>query len=237
MSFESPFFYLYLMAFTISFPLLRSFEKKIAYYKSYPSLFGAIALSMVVFIPWDAYFTHLGIWGFNPRYLSGIYIANLPLGEWLFFIAVPYSCVFIYRALNYFFPKDMMSQTQAKSITQYFAWLSIGIAVLSWGSWYTVSAFGVLATLCLLHIYVFNVDWLPKFYRAYAVILIPFTIVNGMLTGTGLDEEVVWYNDSHNLGKRILTIPFDDVFYGMALILMVITWYEYFESRKRKNPA
>jgi lycopene cyclase domain-containing protein len=60
--------------------------------------------------------------------------------------------------------------------------------------------------------------WLNKFYFSYLVLLIPFTIVNGILTGTGLEEPVVWYNDLENMGFRILTIPFEDVFYGMLLI-------------------
>ncbi len=231
MSLETPYLYLYLMAFTISVPLLRSFESRLAYYRSFKALFTAIALTMAVFIPWDILFTDLGIWGFNPRYLSGIYIANLPLGEWLFFIFVPFSCVFIYRVLNYFFPKDWISQKMAFSLTQYFTWLTLTVAFLSWGSWYTFSAFLFLGLWFALHTYVLKVSWMPAFYRAYAVVLIPFVMVNGVLTGFGLEEEVVWYNDAHNLGYRLLTIPVDDIFYGMGLILMNITLYEYFNNK------
>ena len=44
--------------------------------------------------------------------------------------------------------------------------------------------------------------------------------MNGILTGSGIEEQVVWYNDSENLGKRLGTIPVEDILYGMTLILL-----------------
>ncbi|MGB0178070.1 MAG: lycopene cyclase domain-containing protein, partial [Owenweeksia sp.] len=70
--------------------------------------------------------------------------------------------------------------------------------------------------------------WLGRFYLSYLFVLIPFFIVNGILTGFGIEEEVVWYNDQENMGTRIFTIPFEDAFYGMILILGVVSLYEYF---------
>ncbi len=65
------------------------------------------------------------------------------------------------------------------------------------------------------------------------IILIPFLISNGILTGTGLSEPVVWYNARYNTGVRILTIPLEDVFYGMLLMLMNITGFEYLANRMK----
>ena len=67
---------------------------------------------------------------------------------------------------------------------------------------------------------------LKMFYRAYGILLIPFLITNGLLTGSFIEDQVVWYNDNYNLGIRILTIPVEDVFYGMLLILLNIIIYE-----------
>ena len=67
---------------------------------------------------------------------------------------------------------------------------------------------------------------MKRFYLVYLVLLIPFMIVNGLLTGTGLAAPVVWYNPSEIIGRRILTIPIEDVFYGMGLVLANVWIYQ-----------
>jgi lycopene cyclase domain-containing protein len=56
---------------------------------------------------------------------------------------------------------------------------------------------------------------------SYVVILVPFFIVNGVLTGTGLSEAVVWYNDTQNFGVRLGTIPLEDTVYNLGMLLTV----------------
>ena len=63
-------------------------------------------------------------------------------------------------------------------------------------------------------------------------ILIPFLIVNGILTGSFIKDEVVWYDDLENLGLRIFTIPIEDAFYGMLLLSLSISIYEYLRKKK-----
>lgn len=53
------------------------------------------------------------------------------------------------------------------------------------------------------------------FLLAYLVSIVPFFVVNGLLTAI----PVVIYNDTENLGLRLYTIPFEDIFYGMLLVL------------------
>lgn len=81
--------------------------------------------------------------------------------------------------------------------------------------------------------------FMGRFYFAFALILIPFLIVNGILTGFFTEEPVVWYNDSETLGVRIGTIPLEDVVYGMLMLLVPITIAEKLEERayyKKVNP-
>ena len=114
---ETKWLYLILNAFTISFPLLRSFESKVAYYKGFRSLFKAMLIVSGFFLVWDIWFTQMGVWGFTPAYLSGIELFGLPLGEYLFFITVPFSCVFIYECLKYFFPDGLMGKASARTVS------------------------------------------------------------------------------------------------------------------------
>jgi lycopene cyclase domain-containing protein len=73
------------------------------------------------------------------------------------------------------------------------------------------------------------VAWLSQFYRAYIIILLPFCIINGLLTGL----PVVIYNSSYKLGKGIGTIPIEDYFYCMALLLMNVFFFEYFRGKNQ----
>ena len=75
--------------------------------------------------------------------------------------------------------------------------------------------------------------YMGRFYFTFAILLVPFFIVNGILTGSFIDGHVVWYNDEENLGWRLGTIPFEDVFYGMLLILSNIVIFEWLQERER----
>ncbi|RZL13722.1 MAG: lycopene cyclase domain-containing protein, partial [Pedobacter sp.] len=171
------------------------------------------------------YFTQLGIWGFNDRYLVGIYFGHLPLEELLFFFCIPYACVYTYHCLDLFISKEF-SLTVEKSITNIFIVVFLLVSVFLYQQTYTLFAFLTSALLLILAKYVLKVTWLTKFYIIYGVLLFPFLIVNGVLTGTGLDEPVVWYNEAEIIGFRILTIPFEDIFYGMAMVLMNMLIYK-----------
>jgi lycopene cyclase domain-containing protein len=223
------FLYLIINLFTISIPLLRSFEPKINYSSNFKGLFIGISLTGLFFIIWDIIFTKLGIWGFNPEYLSGLYIFNLPIEECLFFITVPFSCVFIYEVLNYFFKTDPLLKIK-KAFSVFLAIALLILSVVYHDKWYTFLTFAFTALFLLYLVYIAKVQWLGKFFRAFIVILIPFFIVNGILTGTGIEQEVVWYNNDENLGIRILTIPIEDSVYGMLLILGNTFFFEKFRA-------
>jgi len=61
--------------------------------------------------------------------------------------------------------------------------------------------------------------------------LIPFFIVNGILTGSFIENEVVWYNNDENLGIRLFTIPIEDTIYAFTLILTTLALTEYFQKK------
>jgi lycopene cyclase domain-containing protein len=222
------FTYLLINLFTIAGPLARSFEPRIRFRKLWGPLFKAIGITGAIFIIWDAVFTHWGVWGFNPRYLIGFPILGLPLEEWMFFITVPYACLFIYEVLNHFIEKDILGKIAPIGALA-LGILGIGMALNYSDRLYTLSAFGLLGILMALQLLVFKFEWFGRFLLAYLVSLVPFAIVNGLLTGSWLEEMVVWYNPEEMIGWRFMTIPFEDFFYGFDLLFINAVFFERFK--------
>ena len=186
----------------------------------------------MVYIVWDIYFTSKGVWSFNPAYITGIKLYNLPLEEVLFFFVVPYCCVFIYACIRAYFPNLVNKKTADLFL------LALAIALFVTGVIY-VEKYYTSWTFIFTGAFILIIYAARKFLKtfdavsflvSYAICLIPFLIVNGFLTAI----PVVIYNDAENLGIRIYTIPFEDAFYGMLLVLMNIAIYEKFKSQKSK---
>ncbi|MFN8395310.1 MAG: lycopene cyclase domain-containing protein [Bacteroidia bacterium] len=222
--------YLLINLLTLAGPMARSFEPRIQFWRRWRALFPAIGLTMAFFIVWDVLYTHWGVWGFTSDYLLGLRLINLPLEEWLFFITVPYACLFIYEVLNHFIKRDPL-----RSVAKPLGWVLVGgglvLVVAFWGHAYTMAAAGVMVTLLLLEMLVLRGEWLGRFFLAFVVSLVPFLIVNGILTGAITARPIVWYNDAENLGLRLATIPLDDFIYGLDLMLMNVMWYERLRTR------
>ncbi|MFT2010909.1 lycopene cyclase domain-containing protein [Pontibacter sp. 13R65] len=219
--------YLYLNIFTILFPLLLSFDKKVTFYKSWPYLFPAMALNGALFIIWDVLFTRAGIWGFNEEYLVGVKLFGLPLEEVLFFVTVPYACVFIYSVLNAYIAKDLL-QSVARPVTYGLVPVLAVLAVFNIYNLYTSITFSLLAVLLVIHLRLFGTKVLGRFYLAYLVHLVPFLLVNGVLTYL----PIVWYNNDYNLGLRIVSIPVEDTMYSMLMLLLTISIFEGLRQRQ-----
>ena len=227
------FLYLSIDFLSILFPFLFSFYSKANFSKKWKYLWPAILIPGIIFILWDIQFTRMGVWGFNPRYLTGIDFFNLPIEEVLFFICVPYACVFTYEASNYFIKKEL-SETAVQYFTFFLVFYLLASGFLNLSKWYTATTFISCSLFIILLKIIVKPTYLGRFYIAFLFILIPFFIVNGILTGTGIEQEVVWYNTAENLGFRMGTIPFEDTFYGMLLILMNISIFEGLQKKDKK---
>lgn len=64
--------------------------------------------------------------------------------------------------------------------------------------------------------------------------LFPFFIVNGILTGSGIVDQVVWYNNQENLGLRVFTIPIEDITYAFSLIIVNLFIIDYLNKKPAK---
>lgn len=228
--------YLCLDIVAVLVPLLFSFNPKKNFAAAWRSWLPAILLPALLFVVWDIWFTRMRVWGFNDTYLTGIRLVNLPIEEVLFFFCIPYACLFTYAALSYLRKTEPLPD-KGNRVT----WILI-IGLLASGikyydRWYTAVTFNGLALFLLFLVLVVKPGYLGRFYFSYLFILVPFFLINGVLTGSWIERPVVWYNDQENLGLRLGTIPFEDIFYGMLLILMNVSIYEHVQANAFAVPT
>lgn len=222
--------YLIINIVIVIVPLLLSFDRKVHFYTEWKYVFPSIFITGFLFIVWDIWFTKSGVWHFNSNHLIGIELFSLPLEEYLFFFTAPYSCLFIYEVLKSYFPK-LNPQVLSKTILTAIGITLLIIAALNSHKIYTFITFVALGVALLVVNLWIKPVFIGRFAITYSIVLIPFIISNGILSGTGLDEPVVTYNNLENLGIRILSIPVEDVFYGMLLILGNIFLFELFRKQ------
>ena len=228
----SKYFYCYILIATIIYPLLQSFESKLKLYKKWKSLLPALLLCVIIHVPIDILFTNLGVWSFNPNYILGIKAFNLPIEEWLFFIVIPYACVFIYEVLNYFF-EDIKPMKIIFNLSLVFGVVLILIAAIYYKNLYTCLYFCLASLICFIAFY-FKPIWWGNFLRSYLVSLLPFLVMNGLLTGSFTESPIVLYNLDHIIGYRLLNIPVEDTIYNFVILAGVIASYEFLRKLFKK---
>lgn len=212
--------YFILLLSSVAVPLLLSFDKRLQFYRMWKYILPGIIIVAAVYIAFDVYLTKQGVWGFNPRYLSGIYIFHLPIEEWLFFIVIAYASLFLHYSIVEYFPKVRLTTNAARILTILFIVLSLVLIFVYINKMYTTYIFAKLAVVLLLSLIFDKSETIRSFFITFLVILVPFVIVNGILTGSFIEEQVVWYNNNENLGIRFFTIPIEDFAYAFSLIFL-----------------
>jgi lycopene cyclase domain-containing protein len=224
------FTYALLLAGSVLIPFILSFDKKVAFFRNWKYLFPATLITAAVFIIWDIYFTKHNVWWFNKDFVTGFFIQGLPVEEWLFFIIIPYCCIFIYEVSRAYLKKEWKGFIIPVNIILFITFLTITLVNID--RIYTAVNFGMATFIIGLQFFLkTHKTWMFHFYVAYVLSLIPFFLVNGVLTSM----PVVGYNDEENLAMRIYTIPVEDFAYLVNLLLMNLTLYEFFKSGSLKR--
>jgi lycopene cyclase domain-containing protein len=220
--------YLLIDFFTVIVPLLFSFHPQIKFYTRWKEFFIASAFAAIIFIAWDVFFTSEGVWSFNQQYITGLYFFNLPIEEILFFFCIPFSCVFTYYCLDKFYKLNWRPAAENSFCIFFSAGLFIA-GFLFHEKLYTSVTFLSTALLCVLLKFVFRISWFGKAISVYAILLVPFLVVNGILTA----KPVVMYNDREILGIRLFTIPAEDIIYGLELFLVNLSFFLFLSANKK----
>lgn len=221
------FTYLVINALVFAGPFAWSFERRIHYFDSWKYLVPGLLATAAMFIAWDHWFTIAGVWSFNPDYVLGVEVFSLPLEEIFFFFTIPFACLFIYRIIEEF---SLPAKGAQWSWPVTMGWSGmLLLAIVSFRpALYTSMALGVSLVATALAVLLLTRQQLARFWLTYLIHLVPFGIVNGLLTFL----PVVSYNNEHNLGVRLGTIPVEDLFYSYALLMLNVIWFEKCRSSK-----
>ncbi len=219
--------YLAINILIIIIPFALSFEKNISFYKKWSHLLNSILIVSSSFIIWDVIATKRGDWGFSPNHLTGIYFLELPIEEILFFITVPYACIFIFETVNLYLKNHQLR------INKFLIWLTsilfFIVAVSNYNKNYT---FTVMIFSAVSIILLFFLDrqlmYSSNFWISIIISYLPFLIVNYFLTSI----PIVTYNDFAFSAIRITTIPLEDFFYSFSMISM---WILFYNVSKKRN--
>ena len=218
--------YYYLILFlAFIIPIIFSFHPLIRFNRKFNIILRSIPLSSVPFIIWDIYFTDNGVWGFNKEFVSNIYLLSLPLEEVLFFFVVPFCCLYTYHVIERY-DFSFFRIRKWSTINDIIILALIVLSVSNISNMYTAFCFLFCSFIMLLERKTDVRISFNHYYTLFIFIMIPFTLVNGALTGLFFNQTVVWYNNAETLGIRILTIPIEDTVYAHALILLNIIIYK-----------
>ena len=205
-------------------PLLYTFHSRIRYDRCIPA--GALSVAVVspCYLAWDVLAAGWGEWSFNPRYVTGLDVLGLPVEEVLFFVVVPYSCLFIYEALGRLRWRRVLPLRRR--------WLTVAAlllavpALLSGSRGYTWKALTSCTGFLLCGSFVKR-DFITgaRYWAWLGICYIPFLVFNSVLTLL----PVVEYDAGAILGPRVGTIPIEDFLYNYSLL----SFYGLFYARFR----
>lgn len=217
-------YYLYLNLLIIAFPLIFSFERrKIKFYTRIKPLLVSIFLVGIFFVGWDVYATSRGHWSFNPIYVNEIKILGLPIEEILFFVTVPYSCLFVFESILQFMGDKRMFAPK-KWVSLIIGTLIIAVAFGFYSKEYTFLAiFSVGLSVLIISLINFKLFSSRAYWIYIFLTLILFLIFNFLLTSA----PVVQYSSAAITGFRITTIPIEDFLFNFSMLtnyLIVYLW-------------
>ncbi len=214
------FTYLLINGFIIAIPLALTFDKRTAYYRQIPAVGVATAVVGACYLIWDVFVTARGEWSFNGKYLTGLQLLNIPLEEVLFFITVPYSCLFIYEVVLFATTDRFYKMSTPVLIT--------AIVLLAAASWALRDQGYTSKALASCSFFLAVACWLDRplltsrrYWTWLAICYIPFLLVNSVLTSL----PVVEYNPKAIFGLRVFTIPIEDFFYNYAMLSFYLLFY------------
>lgn len=201
-------------------PIYFGVQKKFNFRNKILTALLSAIISAFPFIIWDSFVTNIH-WFFNEKYIIGIRFFGLPFEEILFFISVPFACLFLWEMIV------QNSKDRYFGKNHYFYVLTIifsGSALYFFfiGLNYTGLVFFSLSLLILVDSFGQKLLFRRNFAIFLLFVLLSIFIFNGYLTA----RPVLIYSEKFMTNIRIITIPVEDIGYGFSLIYLATAVYE-----------
>ncbi|MBK7358571.1 MAG: lycopene cyclase domain-containing protein [Saprospiraceae bacterium] len=223
--------YLYIIHHLLSFIpvfffgiVLNWFDYRNAVWKE---LLVPLVMMALIFIAWDILFTALGVWRFNPAYIQGVSIINLPWEEVCWFFIIPFCSLFVYQIV-----KIRWSNPWGSARTLQFVLLVVlfGMYLLNMDRIYSATSLSMTISMIGLSLIV-NWKGFGLFIASFLLLLIPMGLFNGMLTGLLTKEALVQYNSAEFGGIRILSFPIEDIGFGFGFLIGILLLSDFIKHR------
>lgn len=221
------FSYLAVLICTLIFPLLISLYPNFSF-KHYWLLVVKNAFWVgIPFIIWDIWFASIGVWGFSPEKHVGVGFLGLPLEEWLFFVIIPISSMYLYYGVK--------QKLKENKLLGFF----LRLTLLGLIGYFLIFNYDKPYSLCvsivsaLVYLLVRGKKWWNTFATFIPFILVCFLLVNGALTSKyfgNSDAPTVWYNPNATSQIRISSIPMEDFLFAFSLLGLNIYLFEKYKT-------
>ena len=217
--------YLIFNIIVLSGPLFFGSLKQFYFFDKLKYALLSIIVPAIPFLIWDAAVTDRH-WFFASEYTLGFRILSLPFEEVLFFITVPYACLFTWQMVKKYFAGVAVASNSLKSnssLIVFIFFLILSILAITGGKEYTSLSAFFFALSVLFDNYLGAKIFITKRFLVYFLFVSFFTLIfNGYLTW----RPIVTYDEIYQIGFRIFTIPIEDFFFGYALMIFSTSIFE-----------
>lgn len=222
--------YAWILLSAVSLPVLLSFENRVRFVRHWPRALLSALLVGIPFAVWDALAAFRGDWAFEAVHTWEPRLFGLPWEELLFFLLVPFACLFVWRSLKACLPERLFHAPPW--LWPAGAAMALSGAVFAWPRFYTATLLGFTGLFMVL----LAGPWRraaeqSHFWLTQILCVFPFLIVNGFLTAL----PVVTYSPAAILGLRLGTIPVEDFLYSFVLVGANLLVFQSLESRGSKT--
>ena len=186
----------------------------------------AALINMFVFSIPGEYLTRIKAVVFNPPYLTGMTLWELPAEELLLYISLPVCGLAIYLYLNARFPA-LKYEKYSLAFSNIIAGICIAMIWFGHRQAYTLVTFTMLLAFILYVEYVNPIRFMYKYYRALLLSLVPVNIIYALLTSI----PVIQYNTAETLKFGWGYIPLENQFYFAAMLLLSVYFFELFRNK------